>query len=177
LSSLLLILLPVFAGVPDSERLFAICSLVVLVSIVLHGGSPMLLARIARRRALKQQRLETVTTQSSTQPAVTAEPVAVCEFSGDGEPCAFKSQSAASSQPQVVSNPPSVGAQSILIDELRQLWAAREPVTILDVRTERSIEDSDLQAKGAIRMLPDHVVERAKELGLRKEAWLIAYCA
>src|SRR6266850_7475116 len=44
LSSLLLVLLAVFAGVPDSDRLFAVCSLVVLVSVVLHGGSPMLLA-------------------------------------------------------------------------------------------------------------------------------------
>jgi NhaP-type Na+/H+ or K+/H+ antiporter len=37
LSSLLLILLPVFAGVPGSERLFAITCLVVLLSVVLHG--------------------------------------------------------------------------------------------------------------------------------------------
>jgi sodium/hydrogen antiporter len=37
LSSLLLILLPVFAGVPGSENLFAIASLVVLLSVVLHG--------------------------------------------------------------------------------------------------------------------------------------------
>ena len=38
LSSLLLILLPVFAGTPGSERLFAITSLVVLMSIFLHGA-------------------------------------------------------------------------------------------------------------------------------------------
>ena len=37
LSSLLLILLPVFAGVPGSDRLFAITCLVVLMSVVLHG--------------------------------------------------------------------------------------------------------------------------------------------
>src|SRR5918997_308777 len=54
LSSLLLILLPVFAGLPGSQQLFAVCSLVVLVSVVLHGGSPMLLARTARRRAAKE---------------------------------------------------------------------------------------------------------------------------
>jgi hypothetical protein len=54
LSSLLLILLPGFAGLPGSEQLFAICSLVVLVSVVLHGGSPMLLSRAARKRALKE---------------------------------------------------------------------------------------------------------------------------
>jgi len=37
LSSLLLILLPVFAGVEGSERLFAITCLVVLLSVVIHG--------------------------------------------------------------------------------------------------------------------------------------------
>jgi NhaP-type Na+/H+ and K+/H+ antiporter len=37
LSSLLLILLPVFAGLPGSERLFAITCLVVLLSVALHG--------------------------------------------------------------------------------------------------------------------------------------------
>jgi NhaP-type Na+/H+ or K+/H+ antiporter len=37
LSSLLLILLPVFAGIPGSDRLFAITSLVVLLSVVIHG--------------------------------------------------------------------------------------------------------------------------------------------
>ncbi|MCA1849584.1 MAG: cation:proton antiporter [Acidobacteria bacterium] len=54
LSSLLLILLPVFAGLPGSDQLFAVCSLVVLVSVVLHGGSPMLLARAARKRARRE---------------------------------------------------------------------------------------------------------------------------
>lgn len=47
LSSLLLILVPVFAGVPESEPLFVICCLVVLVSVALHGGSLMWLGRKA----------------------------------------------------------------------------------------------------------------------------------
>ena len=45
LSSLLLILVPVFAVVPGSEQLFVVCCLVVLLSVALHGGSLMLLAR------------------------------------------------------------------------------------------------------------------------------------
>jgi sodium/hydrogen antiporter len=49
LSSLLLVLLPVFAGTPGSGRLFALCSLVVLLSVLLHGGSLML---FGRRRSL-----------------------------------------------------------------------------------------------------------------------------
>lgn len=38
LSSLLLVLLPVFAGVQGAEQLFTITSLVVITSVVLHGG-------------------------------------------------------------------------------------------------------------------------------------------
>jgi NhaP-type Na+/H+ or K+/H+ antiporter len=45
LSSLLLILIPVFARVPGSEPLFVICCLVVLLSIAVHGSSLMLLRR------------------------------------------------------------------------------------------------------------------------------------
>ncbi|HUR07146.1 MAG TPA: cation:proton antiporter [Nonomuraea sp.] len=45
LSSLLLILLPVFAGIAGSERLFAITSLVVLLSVVLHGAGIALFLR------------------------------------------------------------------------------------------------------------------------------------
>src|SRR5204862_6323858 len=47
LSTLLLVLLAVFAGVPEAERLFAIASLVVLLSVVLHGGG---IAILLRRR-------------------------------------------------------------------------------------------------------------------------------
>jgi len=59
LSSLLLVLLPVFAGLPGSERLFALCCLVVLVSIALHSGSLMLLMRNTRRPAPKEPPLGT----------------------------------------------------------------------------------------------------------------------
>lgn len=41
LSTLLLVLLPVFAGVPGAEGLFAPAALVVLLSIVVHGGALM----------------------------------------------------------------------------------------------------------------------------------------
>jgi NhaP-type Na+/H+ or K+/H+ antiporter len=45
LSSLLLILLPVFASVPGTEPLFFICCLIVLLSVALHGGSLMFVRR------------------------------------------------------------------------------------------------------------------------------------
>jgi rhodanese-related sulfurtransferase len=57
------------------------------------------------------------------------------------------------------------------------LWQAEQPVVILDVRSERSLEGSNEQAKGAIRMPPDHVAERAKELNISKDTWVVPYCA
>ena len=51
LSTLLLALLPVFAGVPGAERVFAVASLVVLLSIVLHGGAIATFVRSHTHRA------------------------------------------------------------------------------------------------------------------------------
>jgi sodium/hydrogen antiporter len=48
LSSLILVLLPIFAGVPGSAALLPVCCLVVLCSVVLHGLSPMVLLRRGR---------------------------------------------------------------------------------------------------------------------------------
>ena len=47
LSSLLLVLLPVFAGVPGARQLFPVAALVVLLSVVLHGGALMVGGRKA----------------------------------------------------------------------------------------------------------------------------------
>ncbi|MGH7673282.1 MAG: cation:proton antiporter, partial [Gemmatimonadales bacterium] len=50
LSALLLVLLPVFATLPGTERLFAPAALVVLLSILIHGGA-LMLAREAGGRS------------------------------------------------------------------------------------------------------------------------------
>ena len=70
-----------------------------------------------------------------------------------------------------------VGSQIITLQELARLQSSGEQVILLDVRTERSIEESETMAQGAVRMPPEHVVDQARELKLPKEAWLIAYCA
>ena len=185
LSSLLLILLPVFAGVPGSDRLLAICSLVVLVSVVLHGGSPMLLARTARKKALRKVEASDRELNNEVQKEVRsashveqpATPIAACAISPDHGSCTADSEPPIPAETGQTTVTAAVGTESISVDELHQLWKANEQVTILDVRTERSIEDSNMQAKDAVRMSPDHVAERAKELGLKQDAWLVAYCA
>jgi sodium/hydrogen antiporter len=64
LSSLLLVLVPVFAGVPGAERLFSITCLVVLLSVVLHGGGiAYYLRRLARAAEV------TATRESPSGPA------------------------------------------------------------------------------------------------------------
>lgn len=55
LSSLLLVLLPVFAGVPAAEPLLQVSCLVVLVSIVLHGVSPMVFLRESPKSASEHE--------------------------------------------------------------------------------------------------------------------------
>jgi NhaP-type Na+/H+ or K+/H+ antiporter len=49
LSSLLLVLLPVFAGLPGAEALFAPAALVVLLSVVIHGAAQMFIGMRDRR--------------------------------------------------------------------------------------------------------------------------------
>ena len=56
LSTLLLVLLPVFAGLAGADKLFAPASLVVLLSVVLHGGALM----VGRRLEPRSQRAPAV---------------------------------------------------------------------------------------------------------------------
>lgn len=187
LSSLLLITLPVFAGIPGTEQMFAICCLVVLISVVLHGGSPMLLARAARRRALEESRTADVArdfgaaanapvtadeTGSNGRGLVQIQPVSAGDSVGSREALGNDDRALARSK-----NDDENSSERISIDEVLRLQQSGEPVVIVDVRTDRSLETSDFQVKGAIRLPPDHVVERARELNLPKDAWLIAYCA
>jgi NhaP-type Na+/H+ or K+/H+ antiporter len=154
LSSLLLVLLPVFAGVVGSDRLFRVSALVVMISIVLHGTSPMLLTRFGPREP-KPEPVEPPLSPPPSAPELAKE----------------------RALPVMESAAPSVGTQSITLEDLEQLQKSGDPVVLLDVRTERSRDTSDSQAKGSVRMPPENVVAQAKEMKLPKEAWLIAYCA
>ncbi len=155
LSSLLLVLLPVFAGLPGSPRLFSLCSLVVLLSVLLHGGSIMLLGR---RAAALSETADKPPAGPSPPPDAEKKPVL----------------------PILESAAPPAGEripERLGIEELRALQEAGEPVVILDVRTQRSLETSELTARGSIRLDPERPVQEAQRLHLPKEAWLVAFCA
>jgi sodium/hydrogen antiporter len=188
LSSLLLVLLPVFAGLPGSEHLFAICCLVVLLSVVVNGGSPMLLAGSSRRRALHEETPPADMAMQQPPPAVSAalDPI------NDGHTAASTPANVSSSwDPEVSASTinsielsagddgraSALPAESLTIAQLRRLWDTGVPIVILDVRTDRTYNPSSTQAHRSVRLPPDHVAERASELNLPREAWLVAYCA
>lgn len=148
LSSLLLVLLPVFAGL-DAARLFSLCSLVVLLSVLLHGGTLMLLGR-----------------QSGKPPAKPEPP-----------PEPRKKVSLPVLEPTAPMPVHPVAPQRIGVEELKVLQAGDNPVVILDVRKSRSFEASETTAAGAVRIDPDQAVREAERLKLPKEAWLVAFCA
>jgi NhaP-type Na+/H+ or K+/H+ antiporter len=147
LSSLLLILVPVFAGVPGSEQLFVVCCLVVLLSVALHGGSLMLLARTPPPPPASL----------STAQIETATPTA-----NDGAP-----------RPIAAAN----DSDRISVEELRALQSAGAPLLIVDVRAETSFNSSPFQAQGALRIPADQIVRRIAELNVPRQTWIITFCA
>jgi hypothetical protein len=146
LSTLLLALLPVFAGVEGSVRLFQISCLVVLLSVLVHGAGIALFLRRAR--------------------SVSPPPTAAREAEPEPLPLGR-----ASSEPEAAPVP-----EKITIEELRELRERGEPVTVLDVRTERSYRDSHAIGRDAIRMPPDDAVRLARERRLDPNATLVLYC-
>jgi len=145
----LLILLPVFAGQPGSERLFAISALVVLLSVVLHGGGIALYVRRLKAAA-------PLSWQKRSSPALA--PSVVTE-----------AQDADARNAGV--------PERITLEELRRLLTESAPVVMLDVRTERSFRIDPVLARGALRLPPDDAVQRAVAMGLSRDATLVAYCA
>jgi NhaP-type Na+/H+ or K+/H+ antiporter len=155
LSSLLLVLVPIFVRTPGSEELFPICSLVVLVSVVVHGGSIWRLGRCTP---------ETLQEAQSLPPAPSSEPPPRKERLPVLTPAA---ESTGERLPERID-----------ILELQRLQNAGEPVVIVDARTIRALEESDEIAAGAVRIAPEQPsAPQAERLQLPRDAWLIVYCA
>jgi NhaP-type Na+/H+ or K+/H+ antiporter len=150
LSTLLLVLLAVFADVPEAEQLFAIASLVVLLSVVLHGGG---IALLLRRRAEPAP-----APTGHVAPRHLALPITDLSAS----PVA----GAGTAAPEIIT-----------IQELRDLWTNNDEVIVVDVRTDRTYRDDALRARGAVRIPPDDPVRTARELRLSQHTTLALYCA
>ena len=168
LSSLLLVLLPVFAGQPGSPYLFTVTCLVVLLSIVIHGASSML---VAQRENGGQEavdgRQEAVGGRQGTEDGSR-------KTEDGGQDGTGRTGEAL---PIPYSLLPTPSSDRITIAELRALWEAGEKVVVLDARTERAFNTSPVQPHGVTRFIPTHVAAQAHHLGLPHDAWLVAFCA
>ncbi len=175
LSSLLLVLLPVFAGTPGADRLFSICCLVVVVSVALHGGSIMALGRFSDRAATNATKTEL--------PAAPAEGTGAPTISHGGGDAATALLTPTVSLRQEVPVPIaapaadlSLDAERISIAEMQERQRAGNLVKVLDVRTDRALAQDDRQATGAVRVDPTRAADDVRKIGLPHDAYLVAFC-
>ena len=155
LSSLLLVLLPVFAGLPEGARLFSICH----PRGAVLGGDPRRLADAVRVEGRHPP--EPVSRNRRKLPRRRRP----------------RKVSLRSWRRKLRRSLPQHAPARIGIEELKALQAAGEPVVILDVRKPRTLERARHTAAGAARIDPERAVQDAERLRLPREAWLVAFCA
>ncbi|RYG37183.1 hypothetical protein EON81_07445 [bacterium] len=154
LSSILLILLPVFEGVPGTEHLFHISAIVMIVSIVLHGGSVMRLSGGKRGEASAAAVLDVAPPVSPT-PVTPHDHVAETPTS------------------------PSLSIEGLPVLTFDEFLAhgREERLWLLDGRSARGWASADTTAQGAARIDPDQPTRSAEALGIPKDGLLGIYCA
>src|SRR5258705_12799961 len=129
----------------------------VLMSVVTQGGSPRWLGRMERMRELEGSRRPEPGSVSGNASSTRIEQKRA------NEPHSLPViESQASGNKPFGHESPEVGKQAISLHELRKLQDLDEPIIILDVRTERSLETNDLQTEGAIRAPPEQLAQPAK---------------
>jgi NhaP-type Na+/H+ or K+/H+ antiporter len=149
LSSLLLVLLPVFAGIPGAEQLFSITCVVVLFSLLIHGAMIALFFR---------------STSAPTSPVAAAPPTGPV---GKGRELPTVATTETADE----------AGERISIAELRALRQARENVIVVDARAPRSFDEDPRRAVGSVRLSGDDPVRAAQALRLDHHATLVVYCA
>lgn len=171
LSSLLLALLPVFAGMPGATRLFAITCLVVMLSLVLHGAGIALFLRHDQRAAAERS-AEPGAPPVDRAPAPAAAHLAARSMSHGQLPVLPPAGTASATPPGADAVP-----ERISLRELREREARGEPVVVVDVRTARALNEDPRRAVGAVRLDPDEGAPGAERLRLPRDATIALFCA
>jgi sodium/hydrogen antiporter len=167
LSSLLLVLLAVFGNVPGSRNLLTISCLVVLSSIVLHGFSPLVLLG-----PTKSAGPESVESKRGDSADLTA-PAPVPSEHDSEQTCSL----VCSIDPTGPSELQPSDSEYLDIAELQRLEQASVPLVVVDARTDRTFNDSELELPGAVRLHPDHAALDAERLKLPFDTTLAVLCA
>jgi len=161
LSSLLLVSLPVFAGLPGTQGLLTMCCLVVLCSVFLHGLSPMALIR--NQPGLPEAPVST---------SIPTEPSSTVRESLAAEPVRDTASATPSSEPVALGDP-----EYITIDEVQEFQRRSVPVVIADSRSERTYNESTEEIPGAIRLHPERAIQSAAQNRIPKDHVLAVLCA
>jgi sodium/hydrogen antiporter len=178
LSSLLLILLPVFAGIAGSDTILKYACLVVLCSVILHGFSPMFIFR-------KHEASAESAGAASTAKMVQGGPISnTSDGSESSSGMVAQVPRSMSDRQQAATSPASDGANAaapsefVTVEELQRLRSTG-PVSVLlvDTRSTRSYDASDSQLADAVRISPDNAVTDARKLNLPKDRLLALFCA
>ncbi len=152
-------LLPVFEGIPGAERLFSLCSLVVIASIVIHGGTPPVLSRLGLRRERRALTMAAPSPSPATPDAPRDEPKI---------------------DPSTITPPPTDADSDALrmtLAELTTLESSHAPLLVVDVRSDRSVGESGELAVGVVRAPLDNVVEEMRRRAVPDDTWIVAMCA
>jgi sodium/hydrogen antiporter len=164
LSSLLLVLLPVFAGLPQGDRLLTICCLVVLFSVLVHGLSPSFLIKPAPKLKPPDDLAPAPVSKADAKSA--PEPAAAQQCAIGPDACPIDFSVPAPSDPEYIS-----------LAEVKALQERPDQVIIIDARSERTYNESDQGIPGATRLPPDEAARTAARLGLPKGRVLAVLCA
>jgi hypothetical protein len=70
------------------------------------------------------------------------------------------------------------------VERLRKLQQVGEPVVVVDSRTDRTYDSSELDAAGAVRIVPGaggtapgSIIDQAMQLRVPRDAWIVVFCA
>lgn len=151
LSTLLLVMLAVFSNIEGSAFLLQVCCLVVLVSVVLHGLTPVLLVR--QEASASTTALELAKARQRHQPKAATR---------------FPLKQAIAVQ---------AAAEMITLPEYLKLKDAGKELVLVDSRTERTYSDRDSDAPGSLRVHPERPIADATRLKIPKTATLTVFCA
>jgi NhaP-type Na+/H+ or K+/H+ antiporter/rhodanese-related sulfurtransferase len=169
LSSLLLVLLPVFEGLPHSEYLLTICCLVVLFSVVLHGLTPSLLTKTPIQVPASSEASSAGSEVQARVPTLASDAPPI---NSTGQLVPVQNSAATHSVLRASSRP-----EFISMEEVKALRSIPGRVVITDARSEKTYEASGQVVPGAVRVNPQQAVRSATELGLRKDTMLAVFCA
>ena len=108
---------------------------------------------------------------------------AAAQFEGEGKPLLSNAPPKLAGALDVSGGPADTTTTTLVdpirisVEELHGLWQRGEQIVLLDVRSVWTYNASAQQARGAVRLSPDHLVGDAATFALPPSAWLIAYCA